>query len=114
MASGPPIPDGVEELSTIPARGKLCVAGANATEASHIPAKSGIHWRKPLDSIDQLVADWIQVRATLKRQLKHFAEGNSLSLPNQVRGRLTEDATERLHRCVTEIEVLIAHYSSRG
>ena len=67
-----------------------------------------------MDNIDQLIADWIQVRATLKRQLKHFAEGNTVALSGQAGGQLTEDATERLHRCVTEIEVLIAHYSSRG
>jgi len=66
-----------------------------------------------MDNIEQLIADWIQVRATLKRQLKHFAEGNPVTLADGVSHHLADEATQRLHRCVTEIEVLITEYSIR-
>jgi len=81
---------GIEKLTPGPGHGETGAADANSTKASHIPAEPIIRWRKLLDSIDQLIADWIQVRATLKRQLKHFAEGNTIALTDQVSGRLTK------------------------
>ena len=56
-----------------------------------------------MDSTERLIEDWIQIRTTLKRQLKDIEES----------GVVTADAKQRIHRCVTELELLITLYSSR-
>jgi hypothetical protein len=69
---------------------------------------------RTVNSIEQLIADWIQVRSTLKRQLKLFEDGHTIVMPDRDSQEVTAEASERVHRVVTEIELLIAHYSSKG
>jgi hypothetical protein len=66
-----------------------------------------------MDVIEQWIADWIGIRATLKSQLKHFESGRGGVSPRGG-GGLTDEAEARIHRCVGEIELLIAHYSSKS
>ena len=66
-----------------------------------------------MDSIEQLIADWIRIRTTLKGQLKHFEAGHTV-IVGQDSSHVTAEATERVRRCVIEIELLISHYSQRG
>jgi hypothetical protein len=66
-----------------------------------------------MDIVDELIADWIRIRVTLKGQLKRFDDGHRMVVPGRDSEAITIEASERLHRCVVEIEHLIAHYSIR-
>jgi len=65
-------------------------------------------------STEDLIADWITIRMTLKRQLEHLRTGHELRVPGLDATQATADMAARLKTCLSEIEGLLKSYSSRG
>jgi hypothetical protein len=63
---------------------------------------------------DDLIADWIGIRKTIKQQLAHLNDGHKVLVPGVDAGRATAEVKERLHSCLEDIESLLRSYSSRA
>jgi hypothetical protein len=62
--------------------------------------------RDAMVTIDDLVANWIEMRATIKQQLEHFKSGNKMRVPGMDSEEATAEAVDRLEKCLAEIETL--------
>ena len=66
-----------------------------------------------MDDVDRLIEDWIQVRTILKGHLRQLKDPGHPEFPGGENDRNAAETQVTIHRCVTEIEVLITRYSSR-
>jgi len=81
------------------------------------PARPRPNWLGPLHSRDHynaddqdLIEDWIEMRATLKRQLEMLKSGQmhtGTDLPNTT----TKAAITRVEACIGELNALLKEYS---
>jgi hypothetical protein len=69
--------------------------------------------RDAMVTLDDLVANWIEMRATIKQQLEHFKSGNKMRVPGMDSEEATVEAVDRLEKCLAEIETLLRHYPAR-
>ena len=70
--------------------------------------------RYAMISTEDLMADWITVRTTLKRQLTYLKSGHEVRVPGFDAAQATADMVARVESCLGEIERLLKTYSSRG
>jgi hypothetical protein len=65
-------------------------------------------------STDALIAEWITIRTTLKRQTDQLKSGDQVRVPGLDAAQCTADIAARIKICLGEIEGLLKSYSSRG
>src|SRR5258708_20926047 len=95
-----PLPQGLELTTSTAFIVPICLAAR----------KRG---RDAMVTIDDLVANWIEMRATIKQQLEHFKSGNKMRVPGMDSEEATAEAVDRLEKCLAEIETLLRHYPAR-
>jgi hypothetical protein len=85
-----------------PAKARICTSTSGSMRR-----------RDAMVTIDDLVANWIEMRATIKQQLEHFKSGNTMRVPGMDSREATAEAVDRLEKCLAEAETLLRHYPAR-
>jgi hypothetical protein len=67
-----------------------------------------------METTNDLVADWIGIRKTIKRQLDHLNDGHKMPAPGMDTAKATADVKERLHNRLDDIESLLRKYPSQA
>jgi hypothetical protein len=64
-----------------------------------------------MDLNESLEADWIQIRAILKAQVKRLRQAELLTVPGKTPEVARLEAMERAQRLISECEKVISSYS---
>jgi hypothetical protein len=78
----------------------------------NLPATLGENWGScAMTTINDLIEDWIQMRATLQRQLKALESGQ-ITTGDAIVGSTTEDTIIRVKKWINELNTLLKEYTN--
>jgi hypothetical protein len=78
----------------------------------NLPAMLGEHRGDcAMTTINDLIEDWIQMRATLQRQLKALESGQ-ITTGDAIVGSTTEDTIIRVKKWINELNTLLKEYTN--
>ncbi len=67
-----------------------------------------------MNTLDDLRADWIEIRKSLGRHIAYFEAGNKIHPIGQDSNKATEEFLARLRQCRSEVESWLAHFQSEA